>query len=149
MLFNSSLACTLSAVTETLVTEKGGHGMMGILQTEFEFSLPLGFADESGTLHKEGAMRLATAADEILPMRDPRVQQNPSYLTVILLSRVVTRLGTLKMITPMTIEGLFAGDFTYLQEMYNRINQNGTDIIKAICPKCEHQFELEPQPLGE
>lgn len=122
---------------------------MGVLQTEFEFTLPVGYVDESGTLHKEGTMRLATAADEILPMKDPRVQQNPSYLTVILLSRVVTRLGTLKMITPLMIEGLFAGDFTYLQELYNRINQNGSDGIKAVCPKCKHQFEIEPQPPGE
>lgn len=122
---------------------------MGILQTEFEFTLPKGYVDESGTLHKEGAMRLAKAEDEIHPMRDPRVQQNPAYLTVILLSRVVARLGTLKMITPKVIEGLFAGDFAYLQEMYNRINQNGSNAIKAACPKCEHKFDVEVQALGE
>lgn len=122
---------------------------MGVLQTEFEFVLPKGYADESGTLHREGTMRLATAADEILPVKDPRVQQNPAYLTVILLARVVTRLGGLKMITPMVIEGLYAADFAYLQEMYNRINQNGSDVIKATCPKCEHQFEIESQAPGE
>jgi hypothetical protein len=123
--------------------------MMGVLQTEFEFVLPKGYVDESGTLHREGAMRLATAADEILPMKDPRVQQNPAYLTVILLSRVVSRLGNLKMITPKVIEGLFAGDFAYLQEMYNRINQNGSNAIKAVCPKCEYKFDVEVQSLGE
>lgn len=122
---------------------------MGVLQTEFEFVLPKGYVDENGTLHKEGKMRLATAADEILPMRDPRVQQNPAYLTVILLSRVVTQLGTLRMITPLIIEGLFAGDFAYLQEMYNRINQYGANVIQATCPKCEHQFSIEMQSLGE
>jgi hypothetical protein len=122
---------------------------MGVLQTEFEFSLPKGYVDDTGTLHREGTMRLATAADEILPMRDPRVQQNPAYLTVILLSRVVTRLGGLRMITPMIIEGLFAGDFAYLQEMYNRINQYGADVIKATCPKCGHPFDIEANPLGE
>ncbi len=122
---------------------------MGVLQTEFEFTLPKGYVDETGTLHKEGVMRLATAADEILPMRDPRVQQNPAYLTVILLSRVVTKLGTLRMITPLVIEGLFAGDFAYLQEMYNRINQYGSNIIQTACPKCEHQFNIEMQPPGE
>lgn len=122
---------------------------MGVLQTEFEFTLPKGYVDDTGTLHREGTMRLATAADEILPMRDPRVQQNPAYLTVILLARVVTRLGTLKMITPMVIEGLFAGDFAYLQEMYNRVNQYGADVIKATCPKCDHKFEIEAQSLGE
>ena len=124
---------------------------MGVLQTEFEFVLPLGYADESGTLHKEGVMRLATAADEILPMKDPRVQQNPAYLSVILLSRVVTRLGSLKMVTPKVIEDLFAADFSYLQEMYNRINQNSSNTIKAVCPKCEHKFDVEvaSASLGE
>lgn len=122
---------------------------MGILQTEFEFVLPKGYVDEAGTLHKEGTMRLATAADEILPMKDPRIQQNPAYLTIILFSRVVTRLGTLKMITPKVIEGLFASDLAYLQEMYNRINQSGANVIKTICPKCEHNFEVEVQSLGE
>lgn len=122
---------------------------MGILQTEFEFILPKGYADETGTLHKEGMMRLATAADEILPLKDPRVQQNPSYLEVILLSRVITRLGGLKMITPKVIEELFTTDFAYLQEMYNRINQYGANIIQAQCPKCDHQFTPEAQPPGE
>jgi hypothetical protein len=122
---------------------------MGVLQTEYDFSLPMGYVDETGTLHKEGKMRLATAADEILPMKDPRVQSNPAYLTVILLSRVVTGLGDLKMITPKVIEGLFAGDFAYLQEMYTRINQNGSNSIKTVCPKCEHKFEIEVQQQGE
>lgn len=109
----------------------------------------MGYVDESGTLHREGTMRLATAADEILPMKDPRVQQNPSYLTVILLSRVVSRLGNLQMVTPKVIESLFTSDFTHLQEMYNRINQNGSDAIKAACPKCDHNFSIEMQPVGE
>jgi hypothetical protein len=122
---------------------------MEVLKTEFEFTLPTGFVDDTGTLHREGTMRLATAGDEILPMKDPKVQQNPSYLAVIILSRVITRLGGLKMVTPRTIEGLFAGDFAYLQEMYNRINQNGSNLIKATCPKCEHKFDLENQSLGE
>lgn len=122
---------------------------MGILQTEFQFTLPMGYVDEAGTLHREGTMRLATAADEILPMKDPRVQQNPSYLTVILLSRVVSRLGNLQMVTPKIIESLFTADFTHLQEMYNRINQNGSDTIKAVCPKCDHNFGIEMQPVGE
>lgn len=122
---------------------------MGVLQTEFEFALPKGYVDEKGTLHRDGTMRLATAADEILPMKDPRVQQNPAYLSVILLSRVIIRMGSLNMITPKVIEGLFAGDFAYLQEMYNRINQNGADVVKTVCPKCEHRFDVECQPQGE
>ncbi len=122
---------------------------MGLLQTEYSFSLPKGFVDESGTLHREGSMRLATAADEILPMKDPRVQQNGAYLPVIVLSRVITRLGDLKMISTKVIENLFSGDFSYLQEMYNRINLDGGNMVKAVCPKCEHTFELEVEPSGE
>lgn len=122
---------------------------MKAFQTEFEFTLPMGYADESGNLYREGTMRLATAGDEILPMKDPRVQQNPPYLSVILLSRVITRLGDLKSITPKVIEGLYSGDFSFLQEMYNSTNQNGSNTIKAACPKCEHKFKIEPQPPGE
>jgi hypothetical protein len=123
--------------------------MMGVLQTEFDFKLPKGYIDESGTLHKEGLMRLATAADEILPQRDPRVQQNPAYLAVILLSRVITKLGSLPVVTPKAIEELFTADFNYLQELYNRINENGLNLIKVQCPKCNHAFEVEPQVSGE
>lgn len=93
-----------------------------MLQTEFEFTLPKGYIDADGTLHRDGVMRLATAADEILPLRDPRVQSNPAYLVVILLSRVVTKLGTVNPITPQVIEGLFAADLAYLQDFYNEIN---------------------------
>lgn len=121
---------------------------MGVIQTEFAFALPKGYVDESGNLLRDGAMRLATAADEILPMKDPRVQQNPAYLSIILLSRVITRLGDLKMITPKIIEGLFSADFSYLQEMYNRINQNGSNTLKTMCPKCEHTFDVEVDQLG-
>ncbi len=98
---------------------------MGIIQTEFPFTLPVGYADKEGTIQKEGTMRLATAEDEILPLKDPRVQQNPAYLTIILLSRVIIKLGSLPSITPQIIEGLFAADLVYLQEMYNRINRTG------------------------
>ncbi|NTU41455.1 MAG: phage tail assembly protein [Nitrospirales bacterium] len=118
-------------------------------QTEFEFTLPKGYVDEQGSLHRNGVMRLATAADEILPMKDPRVQANPAYLTVILLSRVVTRLGDLQTINPKTIENLFASDLSYLQELYRRINENGTGRFEVTCPKCEHRFEADPEPLGE
>ena len=83
-------------------------------QTEFEFELPRGYVDQNGEVHKRGVMRLATAADEIMPLRDPRVQQNPGYLTVILLSRVVTKLGTLQAINNRVIENLFTIDMAYL-----------------------------------
>ncbi len=122
---------------------------MGVLQTEHDFILPRGYVDEEGNLHKNGKMRLSTAGDEILPMKDPRVQGNPAYLAVILLSRVVTSLGSLKMVNTKVIESLFSGDFTFLQEMYARINQNGSNTLKAVCPKCEHKFDIEVQFEGE
>jgi hypothetical protein len=91
-------------------------------QTEFEFTLPKGYLDETGVLHRAGMMRLATAADEILPLRDPRVQQNPAYLAIIVLSRVIVKLGALREIGPNVIEGLFAADLDHLQRLYDRIN---------------------------
>lgn len=93
--------------------------------TEHSFVLPQGYLDSDGTLHKKGVMRLATAADEIVPLKDPRVQKNPAYLVIVLLSRVVTTLGTLNAINTQVIEGLFVADLAYLQELYNRINHGG------------------------
>jgi hypothetical protein len=116
--------------------------------TEFEFVLPKGFLDSTGTLHREGTMRLATAADEILPLKDPRVQNNSAYLIVILLSRVVTRLGALDTVNPKVIEGLFAGDLGYLQDFYNRINSTQTRRVKVACPQCQHGFDVEPEIAG-
>ena len=117
-------------------------------QTEYEFELPRGYLDASGELHKNGVMRLATAADEILPMRDPRVVQNPGYLTVILLARVVTKLGTLNAVNTKIIEGLFTIDMAYLQDLYQRINVSEAPSYKVQCPKCEHTFELPLDFLG-
>jgi phage FluMu protein gp41 len=118
-------------------------------QTEFEFTLPKGYIDAEGNLHKKGIMRLATAADEIRPMQDPRVQSNPAYLTVILLSRVITKLGDLESINPKTVENLFAADLAYLQDFYKRVNENGTGKIKTACPRCEQTFEVEVDFQGE
>lgn len=95
---------------------------MSVISTEFEFTLPIGYRDGDGNLHRDGVMRLATAADEILPLKDHRVQANPDYLAIIVLSRVVVRLGTLEMINTKVIEDLFAADFSALQKLYNRIN---------------------------
>lgn len=120
-----------------------------MLQTEFDFILPKGYVDQEGNLHRRGVMRLATAADEILPLKDPRVQSNPAYLVIILLSRVITSLGSLEVINPKIIEGLFASDLNYLQEFYNRINENGTRSLKMVCPHCQQAFEAEPETLGE
>ena len=118
-------------------------------ETEFEFTLPKGYVDSDGNLHKNGVMKLATAADEILPQKDPRVQQNPAYLVVILLSRVINKLGDLTNITPKTIEGLFSADLAFLQSFYQRINENGLASIKVSCHRCEHQFEVEYDGQGE
>lgn len=119
-----------------------------MFSTEHEFMLPMGYLDEDGNLHREGTMRLATAADEILPLKDPRVQKNPSYLVVILLSRVITRLDGVQPITPKTIEGLFAADLAYLQDLYNEINRlSGREPVS--CPQCQHTFDPEPALVGE
>jgi hypothetical protein len=117
--------------------------------TEFEFVLPKGYVDATGTVHREGTMRLATAADEILPLNDPRVQSNAAYLVVILLARVITRLGNLETLNPKIIEGLFAADLAYLQDFYNRINSNQARRIGVMCPQCNHSFEVEPEFTGE
>jgi hypothetical protein len=113
------------------------------LRTEFPFVLPRGYVDDAGALHREGAMRLATARDEILPLRDPRVRENEAYLTVILLSRVVSRLGTVPMVTPQVIEGMFASDLAFLQDLYRRVNQEGTSQASVTCPACRHEFSVE------
>ncbi|QNU66048.1 phage tail assembly protein [Ruminiclostridium herbifermentans] len=118
-------------------------------QTEFNFELPKGYVDIDGNLHKKGVMRLATAADEILPLKDQRVQQNPAYLTIILLSRVIVKLGSLQAINTKVIEDLFTADLAYLQDLYQRINETGTSAIKVSCPKCLHEFEWINEPMGE
>jgi hypothetical protein len=119
-----------------------------MLQTEYEFTLPLGYVDGEGSLHRDGVMRLATAADEILPLKDPRVQSNQAYLILILLARVITRLGSVAHINPKVIEGLYAADLAYLQEFYNQINRNGKASVEAVCPKCAEEFEMELSGAG-
>ncbi len=119
------------------------------LQTEFEFTLPRGYVDKEGNLHKKGVMRLATAADEIYPLKDMRVKANQAYLVIVLLSRVITRLGTLTEITPTVIEGLFSADLAYLQEFYRQINEEGTTHKKVTCPQCNHNFEVDIASPGE
>jgi hypothetical protein len=119
-----------------------------MFQTEFAFTLPVGYVDAEGNLHKEGTMRLATAIDEVGPLKDPRVQSNPAYLLIILLARVITKLGSLEYINPKTIEGLYAADLAYLQEFYRRINENGHSRVQTQCPHCEQRFELEINSLG-
>jgi len=113
------------------------------LRTEFPFILPRGFVDQTGTVHRDGVMRLATAKDEIIPQRDPRVRENESYLTVLLLSRVVTRLGKLPEVNPGVVENMFASDLAFLQDLYRRVNQEGVSQAAVACPECHHEFTVE------
>jgi|SRR5215469_6524322 len=119
------------------------------IETEFPFTLPRGYFDAEGNEHREGVMRLATAFDEIAPMRDQRVQANPGYLVIILLSRVITKLGDITYITPKVIEGLFSADLAFLQDFYQRINQNGHSRMGVTCPHCETKFDVELNHAGE
>ena len=118
-----------------------------MIQTEYEFTLPIGYQYGEGNLCRQGTMRLATAGDEILPLKDPRVQANQAYLICILLSRVINLHGVEHM-NPKVIEELYAADLAYLQEFYNRINRNGKASVEAVCPKCAHTFEVELNGLG-
>jgi hypothetical protein len=117
-------------------------------QMEFEFTLPKGYVDANGQVHQYGRMRLATALDEIEPMQDPRVRHNEAYLAVLLLARVVTRLGDLPAVTPRVIEGLFAADLAFLQDLYQRLNSTDSIVVGAVCPHCNGQFQLEVAPLA-
>ena len=119
------------------------------LQTEFEFVLPKGYIDDNGNLHREGSMRLATAMDEILPLRDPRVRNNEAYLVVILLSQVITRLGSLPKVSPAIVEKFFAADIAFLQDLYQQINDMDAHMVGAVCPNCGHEFDVEFPLLGE
>src|SRR5262245_57755516 len=117
--------------------------------TEFPFTLPRGYEGPDGAVHREGAMRLSTAYDEIAPLKDPRVQANPGYLVIILLSRVITRLGSLEFINPKVIEGLLSGDLVFLQDLYRRVNENGHSRLLVTCPHCQGDFEVETAAPGE
>ena len=111
-------------------------------QTEYLFTLPKGYVDRDGNVHREGVMRIATAGDEILPLRDPQVRENPKYLTIILLSRVVTRLGSLSVVDTKVIEGLYTIDLAYLQSLYERINTMEHPVYKGVCPHCGENMEI-------
>lgn len=115
------------------------------MQTIYEFDLPKGYIDSAGDVHKKGKMRLATAGDEISATRDPRVLSNASYLTIVVLSKVVTEIEGLEVVNPTVIERLFTADLAFLQDMYQRINDVEPPTIKMVCPECGHQCE---QPLN-
>jgi hypothetical protein len=113
------------------------------MRTEIEFTLPRGYVDASGVVHREGRMRLATARDEIEPLREVEVRQNQAYLSILLLSRTITRIGEVTDITPQLVEGLFAADFDHLQRLYERINSDGDAVGVVSCPACAHEFEVD------
>ncbi len=113
------------------------------LRTEFEFELPRGYVDSSGTVHRNGVMRLATARDELVPLHDDRVRENPAYLTVVLLARVIERLGTLPDVHAGIVENMFASDLAFLQDVYRRINQEGHTRAAMACPACRHEFTVD------
>ena len=126
----------MSAVVDAPVTGQE-------LKTEFAFELPCGFVDGDGVIHRSGVMRMATARDEIAPLRDPRVRDNEAYLTLILLSRVITQLGTITQITTNTIESMFAADLAYLQDLYRRINTLRHTNAEVTCPSCSREFTVD------
>src|SRR5438105_3677455 len=115
------------------------------LQTEFNFTLPLGYVDAQGKLHRNGVMRLASAMDEIAPMRDARVRDNQAYLSIVILSRVISRLGEIVEVSTNTIEKLFTADLAYLQDFYRQINSGGKSptTIEVTCPNCKTQFQVD------
>ncbi|MFD7838082.1 hypothetical protein [Streptomyces sp. NPDC059761] len=113
------------------------------LRTEFSFELPRGYVDEAGAVHRDGTMRLATARDELIPLRDMRVQENPAYLSVVLLGRVITRLGSLPLVHDGVVENMFASDLAFLQDFYRQINAEGHTRAGVTCPHCEQPFEVE------
>jgi hypothetical protein len=117
------------------------------VQTEYLFTLPRGYVDASGLVHQTGRMRLATARDEIESYNDPRVQANDAYLPVLLFSRVVLQVGSLVAITPQVIEGLFASDLAYLEDLYQRLNSPGRVVLGVACPHCGAQFQIQVAPL--
>jgi len=113
------------------------------LRTQYAFTLPRGYVDASGAVHREGVMRLATARDELEPLRDPVVRENEAYLTVLLLARVILRIGDQTTITPELVEGLYAADFDHLQRLYERINSDSEAVGQVDCPSCGIAFEVD------
>lgn len=113
------------------------------MRTEFDFELPRGYVDADGVVHRHGTMRLSTARDELLPLYDERVQENPAFTTVVLLGRVITRLGTLPAVTSQVVENMFASDVAFLQDFYRRINAEGHTRAAVACPECSHRFTID------
>jgi hypothetical protein len=131
------------AAQNTGAQNTGAQNTGGGILTDYPFVLPRGYVDEYGTPHREGVMRLATARDEISTQSDPRVRQNPAYLTVLLLARTLTKLGSVSPVDEFVIENLFASDLAFLRDLYQRINQEGHTEADVTCPGCGHQFAVD------
>ena len=127
----------------TAADDREGADQSERLVTEFPFVLPRGYVDAAGSVHRDGVMRLATARDELIPLRDDRVRENPAYLTVVLLGRVITRLGTVTDIHAGVVENLFAADLAFLQDLYRRVNQEGHTRAGVTCPECGNDFAID------
>jgi hypothetical protein len=124
-------------------SDDSGPAQREILRTTFAFELPRGYVDDAGTVHRRGVMRLATARDELVPLRDDRVRENPAYLTVVLLARVIESIGEITDIHVGIVENLFAADLAFLQDMYRRINSEGHTRAQVACPECQHSFVVD------
>lgn len=124
---------------------------MSVMQTTFDFVLPRGFVDNQGNVHREGTMRLATARDELMPLLDPKVREHEAFMSLVLLARVVTRLGTLPHVDDQVIGGLWATDLAFLQDLYRRINTEGTTVAEVTCPHCSQlvMVDVGGGALGE
>lgn len=133
----------MTALSAVEVAERASGRVSDELRTEFPFELPRGYVDGSGQRHRDGVMRLATARDELVPLHDDRVRENPAYLTVVLLARVVTRIGAITDIHPGIMENLFATDLAFLQDLYRRINTEGHTRASVTCPACQHEFAVD------
>jgi hypothetical protein len=138
-------------IAASVTAESAGLGAETGIRTEYPFILPRGYVDEQGKIHRDGVMQLATARDEITTQTDPRVRQNPAYLTVLLLARTVKKLGTVPNMDTLVIENLFASDLAFLQDLYRRINQEGHTEVTVGCPACGHSFAVDVagDALGE
>lgn len=139
------------AATDTSPTEATSDRRGETLITEFPFVLPRGYVDGAGVVHREGTMRLATARDELVPLRDDRVRENSAYLTVVLLARVITRIGTITDVHAGIVENLFAADLAFLQDLYRRVNTEGHTRAAVTCPSCNQVFavDVSGRRLGE
>lgn len=120
-----------------------------VLCTEFTFTLPRGLIDTQNRVHRHGVMRLATAKDEFYVQKQRLVKDNPAYGELVMLSQVITRLGSLNSVSPNLLEGLVLQDIAYLREFFNRINQQGDAHIPAQCPHCNTQFAVELELAGK